>query len=113
MKKSAIALRVDARRRDVRADPVDQQAQEREEDLVLQLRRLEEILDRRRARWFGPWEFRYSSTRPPAATIFSRAPALILSPRTVTACAISPFASTLTGPLFASIEPRLGERLRA
>ncbi len=68
------------------------------------------------------YEWSYSSTRPPAATIFSRAPALTLSPRTVTADETLPFASTLTKPLFALITPastsdvardlRAGERTR-
>ena len=56
-------------------------------------------------------EVRYSSTRPPAATIFSRAPALTLSPCTVTACVISPFASTLTGTLVRVDQPGFDERL--
>ena len=43
--------------------------------------------------------------RPPAATIFSLAPALTLIPRTVTPRANSPFARTLAGPLFARISP--------
>ena len=106
-------LRVDARRRHVRADPIHQQAQQREEDLVLQLRRAEQVLDRRVAAFDWAMGFpRYSSTRPPAATIFSRAPALTLSPRTVTACVISPFASTFTGPLLRLDQPSLGSESR-
>src|SRR2546425_8727965 len=37
---------VDAGRRDMRADPVDRQAQKREEELLLELRDLEQIGDR-------------------------------------------------------------------
>src|ERR1035437_1215943 len=49
--------------------------------------------------------FRYSSTRPPAATIFSRAAALILIPRTVTACAISPLARSFACPFAERMSP--------
>src|SRR3954469_25080109 len=47
----------------------------------------------------------YSSMRPPAATIFSRAPALTFTPRTVTAWESSPFASSFAGPFRERIRP--------
>src|SRR5688572_473716 len=47
----------------------------------------------------------YSSMRPPAATIFSRAPALTFTPRTVTAWESSPLASSFAGPFLVRITP--------
>ena len=65
---------VDAGGRDVGADPVDQDREEREEELALQL------LVHAQAGTLGA--VTYASTFPPAASILARADAESASPRT-------------------------------
>ncbi len=88
--KSARAWHVDPGRGDVRADPVDQQRQEREQELALQLR-----IDRERRG--AAAQSLSASTLPPAASILARAEADTVTPRTVKARAASPVPSSLTG----------------
>ncbi len=66
---------IDARRGDVRTDPVDHQDGEREEELPLQFVVDRQIGDARCGH--------YSSILPPAASIFVRADADRATPRTV------------------------------
>src|SRR5690606_19408573 len=84
---------VQTRHRDVGPDPVDEQRQEREEDLLLQLRDAEQVRDGVR---HGA-QVSSSSTAPPAASIFARAPALTACARTVIFRRIRPSPRIFTG----------------
>src|SRR2546425_577387 len=88
---------VDARRRDVGADPVGDQHRRREQDAALQLGDLEDVLKAleafdHEAATCAP----STSTRPPFASIFARADALTACAFTVRACATSPVPRIFT-----------------
>src|SRR5690606_19764405 len=84
---------IEPRHRDVRADAIDQQGEEREEDLLLHLRDAEQVRDRVR----HAAQVSNSSTAPPAASIFARAPALTACARTVIFRPIRPSPRIFTG----------------
>src|SRR3989337_2391699 len=100
-------LHVHARRRHVRSHAVDEQAHGGERDLLPEFGRPVDVRERLSGVRLGHGLFRasYAATRPPAASILARADALVRMPRTVTAYAMSPFASSLAGP-FASVISR-------
>src|SRR6185369_5327365 len=83
-------LGVDARRRDLAADPVDREQTEGEEHPLPEVRNVENV-----AETFD--HAGSSSQRPPAASILARAEALNLWAETVRAFDSSPLPRTLTG----------------
>jgi len=95
-------LDIDPGRRDMRADSIDHHAQEREGDLLPELRRPVDIRDGLGRRigllCHALDRLRQPSMRPPAASIFDLAPALIFTPRTVNARDTSPLLSNFAGP---------------
>src|SRR2546422_4201005 len=88
---------VDARRRDVGADPVGDQHRRREQDAALQPGDLEDVLKALEAFDHEAVTCAPStSTRPPFASIFARADALTAYAFTVRACATSPVPRIFT-----------------
>ncbi len=82
---------VEARRRDVRSDPVDREQPEREEDPLPEVRDREDVAER-----LEDLHADRTSQRPPAASIFFFAPSVNLWAETTSAFLRSPVPSTLS-----------------
>src|SRR4029453_698131 len=92
---------VDSRRRHVGADPVGEGQEEGHQDPALELRDLEDVLERLQA--FDHEAVTFSliastSTRPPCPSTLARAPALMACTRTVRVWAMSPSPRIFTRP---------------
>src|SRR5207247_10949359 len=86
---------VDARRRDVGADPVGDQHPHREQDAALALGELEDVLEALQAFAHDvATRAPSTSTRPPFASLFPRAAPLTACAFTVSPCAAAPAPAT-------------------
>ncbi len=106
LEEGADRMRVDAGRRNVRAQPIHGQHQEREEDPLAQVRHVEDVGEALEGAQRDS-----TSQRPPAASIPALAEAENLCAETVRAFCILPSPRILTGPVLAG-QPQRRERLR-